>query len=134
MTGDLGIRIPFLVARSDRTGPTLVELAVAVTVAALLGTIAVRPYLAYRARAYDLYVEAAVRNAATAQQARLADGQDYLSGDCSALAGYAAAPGVRCVARADATGFTITASHRDARHTCTWTTAREPGRPSLACA
>jgi Tfp pilus assembly protein PilE len=54
MTGELGIRIPFLVARSERTGPTLIELAIAVTIAALLGTIAIRPYLAYRAHAYDL--------------------------------------------------------------------------------
>jgi hypothetical protein len=75
-----------------------------------------------------------VRNAAAAQQARLADGDDYLSGDCRALPGYVGAPGVRCVVQADATGFTVTASHRDALRSCTWSSHPAAGGPSLQCA
>jgi hypothetical protein len=126
-------RIPFLVARTDRSGPGLVELATAVSVVALLGAIAMRPYLACREHALDVSVESAVRNAAVAQQARLADGQDFVSGDCNELPGYVPAPGVACVVHADATGYVITAHHDRAGRSCTWD-SRATSRRALDCA
>jgi Tfp pilus assembly protein PilE len=120
--------------RSQRRGPNLVELAVAVAILNVLAAVAVRPYLACRARAYDLYVESAVRSAAAAQQARLADGEDYASGDCTELPGYVASPGVSCTVDADGAGFTITADHQKAGVRCTWTTHTDAGQANMHCA
>jgi len=118
--------------RNDR-GFSLIEVLVIVVLIGVLSGIAISQYASFRANSFDSKVAAAVRGAATGEEAYFAQHQTYAV-DPDTLA--VPTNDVTLVITAGNSGnlgtsFRIVGTHPSARKTATWTSDPAPGEPHL---
>jgi len=100
----------------EEKGFTLIELLVVVAIIGILAAIAIPQYSEYRARGFDSRAISDLRVAATAQEARFIDSDEYAScadaNTCETeLPGYVASPDVLLSMTAEGNQFIGTAEH-----------------------
>jgi type IV pilus assembly protein PilA len=114
-----------------RAGFTLIELLVVVAILGVLAAIAIPAFSTRQGKAYDARVVQDARNAATAEEAYIADNLMYFSGDCTLMPGVTLSPGVECEAIATgASRFQIRTSHPRSSRACVWAS---DSTPNLSC-
>ena len=117
-----GLRM-FRKIREDMKGFTLLELIIVIAVIGLLATIAIPQFVDYRQRSFNEVAKAALRNAATAQEAYYLDTNTYTGqiGDLTSR-GYTTSDGVilSIVAHSNSQ-YTMTAGQASGKKTWTLT-------------
>lgn len=97
------------------SGFTLIELLVVMGIIAVLVSVAVPQYSAYKARAFDTRAQMDLRHVALAEEAYFVDSEKYLScanQTCTRLPGIKTlSQGVTLAVTATTTGFTGSAKH-----------------------
>ncbi len=140
-SGDLhGIPLAFSPDMSARTlrpsnaGFTLIELLVVTSIIGILASLAIPQYAAYRQRAFDAKVAAAVRHVATGEEAYYAENRVYTSnvGDLLGMV----LDDVEITISAGNSGnlnssFKIHGSHPGAGHDYDWVSDPGPGEPNF---
>lgn len=100
-----------------RTGFTLVELLVVITVIGILAAIVIPRFTGSRERAFITTLKADLRNLSSQQEIHHGNQSSYTN-DLSVL-GFTASSGVAVtVVAADATGWSATATHAGSAETC----------------
>lgn len=109
--------------REDMKGFTLLELIIVIAVIGLLATIAIPQFVDYRQRSFNEVAKAALRNAATAQEAYYLDTNTYTGqiGDLTSR-GYTTSDGVilSIIAHSNSQ-YTMTAGQASGKKTWTLT-------------
>lgn len=119
--------------RNDR-GFTLIEVLVVIVVIGVLSGLAIAQYARFRAKSYDSKVAAAVRGAATGEEAYYAEHLAYAP-DVTTLQDIPA-DDVHLVVTAGNSGtlgssFRIIGTHPAAQKSFTWVSDPAPGEPNL---
>ena len=119
--------------RNDR-GFTLIEVLVVIVLIGVLSGLAITQYARFRASSYDSKVAAAVRGAATGEEAYYAEHLAYAP-DVTTLR-TVPSDDVHLVITAGNTGnltssFRIVGTHPGAQKTATWVSDPAPGEPNL---
>ena len=113
-------------------GFTLIEVLVVIVLIGVLSGLAISQYATFRARSFDSKVTAAVRGAATGEEAYYAENQAYVA-DARTLR---ASDDVHLAITAGNSGnlgtsFRIVGTHPGTQKTATWISDPAPGEPHL---
>ena len=119
--------------RNDR-GFTLIEVLVVIVLIGVLSGLAIAQYARFRTSSYDSKVAAAVRGAATGEEAYYAEHLAYAA-DIATLESIPS-DDVQLIITAGNTGtlgssFRIVGTHPSAQKTVTWVSDPSPGEPNL---